>query len=67
MSRARKRLSIRMANCRASASRFTCEPDDIWYKPYEQPGGVRKAMEDYLTWEVNLIPQIERDGDARFS
>ncbi|MFN0314045.1 MAG: rhodanese-like domain-containing protein [Burkholderiales bacterium] len=46
--------------------KFACEPNDIWYKPYEQAGGVRKAMEDYLAWEVNLMPQIERDGDAKF-
>ena len=50
----------------SGADRFTCEPNDIWYKPYEQPGGVRQAMENYLTWEVNLIPQIERDGEAKF-
>ncbi len=50
----------------SGSERFTCEPNDVWYKPYEQAGAVRKAMEDYLTWEVNLIPQIERDGDARF-
>lgn len=50
----------------SGAAGFTCEPDDVWYKPYEQPGGVNQAMQDYLTWEVNLIPQIERDGDAAF-
>lgn len=48
------------------AEGFLCEPNDIWYKPYEQVGGVRQAMENYLTWEVNLIPQIHRDGDAVF-
>jgi 3-mercaptopyruvate sulfurtransferase SseA len=47
------------------AQRLTCEADDVWYKPYEQHES-RQAMQDYLTWEVNLIEQIERDGDARF-
>jgi len=23
-------------------------------------------MRDYLSWEVDLVRQIERDGDARF-
>jgi hypothetical protein len=23
-------------------------------------------MQGYLDWEVNLVAQIERDGDARF-
>jgi rhodanese-related sulfurtransferase len=45
--------------------RLTCEPDDVWYKPYEQRES-RQAMQDYLTWEVNLVEQIARDGDARF-
>jgi rhodanese-related sulfurtransferase len=50
----------------SGVDRFTTEANDVWYKPYEQADGVRKAMEDYLTWEVNLMPQIERDGDTQF-
>ena len=46
--------------------RPTCETDDVWYKPYEQSNAVRTAMQDYLKWEVDLVPQIERDGDACF-
>ena len=45
---------------------FTTEPNDIWYKPYERASSVRDAMQGYLDWEVNLVAQIERDGDARF-
>ena len=45
--------------------RLTCEADDVWLKPYEQRE-VSRAMQDYLTWEVNLVEQIQRDGDARF-
>lgn len=48
------------------ADRVTCETDDVWYKPYEHRAAVEQAMRDYLTWEVNLVEQIERDGDARF-
>jgi len=40
--------------------------DDVWYKPYEHRGAQEKFMRDYLTWEVALVEQIERDGTARF-
>ncbi len=40
--------------------------DDVWYKPYEHSGAQEKFMRDYLTWEVALVAQIERDGTTRF-
>ena len=40
------------------------DPDDVWLKPYDQVSGVEQAMEDYLTWEVALVEQVERDGTA---
>ncbi len=42
--------------------------DDVWYKPYDtgNPEEIRKRMQDYLTWEVGLLQQIERDGLIRF-
>jgi rhodanese-related sulfurtransferase len=40
--------------------------DDAWYRPYDRKSGVEAAMRDYLSWEVDLVAQIERDGDARF-
>ena len=49
-----------------NAEQLTTEPNDIWYKPYEQASSVREAMQGYLDWEVNLVNQIERDGDAHF-
>jgi rhodanese-related sulfurtransferase/predicted metal-dependent enzyme (double-stranded beta helix superfamily) len=42
------------------------EPVDAWYRPYDKSAGVEAAMKDYLTWEVGLVDQIARDGDARF-
>lgn len=42
------------------------EIDDVWYKPYEHPEADPQAMQGYLTWEVDLVPQIYRDGIARF-
>ncbi len=47
------------------AGRMTGEPDDVWVKPYQR-AEAHTAMQEYLTWEVNLVDQIARDGDARF-
>jgi len=40
---------------------------DVWYRPYDNQGDVEAAMRQYLDWEVDLVPQVERDGDAGFS
>jgi rhodanese-related sulfurtransferase/predicted metal-dependent enzyme (double-stranded beta helix superfamily) len=50
----------------AGDQRLADAPDDVWYKPYDNSKGVEQAMKDYLTWEVALVEQIERDGDTRF-
>jgi len=42
------------------------ERDDTWLKPYDHAGGVEDRMRAYLTWEVDLLHNIERDGDHRF-
>jgi rhodanese-related sulfurtransferase len=41
-------------------------PDDVFHRPYDRDTGVEQAMRDYLSWEVDLVRQIERDGDAGF-
>jgi rhodanese-related sulfurtransferase len=41
-------------------------PDDVFHRPYDRDMGIEQAMRDYLSWEVDLVRQIERDGDARF-
>jgi rhodanese-related sulfurtransferase len=39
------------------------EPVDLWLKPYEQQhGDIKSAMVDYLGWETDLLPRLERDG-----
>jgi len=38
----------------------------VWYRPYDRTANVEEAMKDYLTWEVNLVKQIERDDDVAF-
>ena len=41
-------------------------PEDVWYRPYDRTAGIEEAMQAYLSWEVALVEQIERDGTTRF-
>ena len=43
------------------------EPLDAWLKPYERPGDPKAAMNEYLSWEVDLLERIKRDGTTHFS
>ncbi len=43
------------------------EPVDQWRKPYERSGDTKAAMAEYLAWETDLLPRIERDGTLKFS
>ena len=38
------------------------EPVDVWLKPYERPNDTEAAMNAYLSWEVDLLERITRDG-----
>ncbi len=54
----------------SSEPRMANEPLDYWPKPYERAGGAKDAkdaMNEYLSWEVDLLPRIERDGTTRFT
>jgi rhodanese-related sulfurtransferase len=42
------------------------EPVDAWLKPYERPSKTTDAMAEYLAWEVDLLPRIERDRTCHF-
>ena len=45
------------------------ETTDVWYKPYDfndKDKSLESAMQQYLTWEVDLVPQIARDGTTEF-
>lgn len=45
----------------------TTATDDIWYKPYDHDDGeAERHMQDYLTWEVALVEQLDRDPTVRF-
>ncbi|MGE0260573.1 MAG: rhodanese-like domain-containing protein [Alphaproteobacteria bacterium] len=40
-------------------------PDDCWRRPYD-PYAREGARERYLKWEIELVHQIEREGDTGF-
>ena len=47
-------------------ARMADDAVDIWLKPYERPNDTTKAMSEYLSWEVDLLARIERDGTTNF-
>jgi len=48
-------------------TRPTTDANDVWYKPYDHEGDVvRRHMEEYLTWEIALVEQLERDPTVSF-
>ena len=60
-----ERKSLRLES---GDTRLLSRADDVWYKPYDAADkqAVRRRMQDYLTWEVGLMQQIEREGLVRF-
>jgi len=46
--------------------RMADEAIDVWLKPYEKPGDPKAGMQEYLTWEVDLIDRIKQDGTTDF-
>jgi rhodanese-related sulfurtransferase len=48
----------------------TTPPDEAcvdWYlRPYDRNSGIEAAMHAYLSWEIDLVHEVARDGDARF-
>ena len=50
----------------AGAEHLADVANDVWLRPYEKDWGVEDSMREYLTWEVGLVEQLQRDGTARF-
>jgi rhodanese-related sulfurtransferase len=50
----------------ATDERMADEPVDLWLKPYERPNDHEAAMNAYLSWEIDLLDRIERDGTTHF-
>ena len=48
----------------------TAPPDeaciDFYLRPYDRNSGVEEAMQAYLSWEIDLVHEIERDGTVAF-
>ncbi|HEX4366462.1 MAG TPA: rhodanese-like domain-containing protein, partial [Rhodopila sp.] len=48
----------------------TTPPDaaciDFYLRPYDRNSGVEEAMNAYLSWEIDLVHEIERDGSVVF-
>jgi rhodanese-related sulfurtransferase len=50
----------------AGEDKMADAPVDAWLKPYERQSKTSDAMAEYLAWEVDLLPRIERDGTCHF-
>lgn len=47
--------------------RATTDANDVWYKPYDHEGDVvEQHMRNYLTWEIALVEQLDRDPTVSF-
>jgi hypothetical protein len=40
--------------------------DDVHLLPFDHNDGVEEAMLAYLAWEVDLVNEVHKDGDAPF-
>ena len=48
----------------------TTPPDaaciDFYLRPYDRNSGIEDAMKAYLSWEIDLVHDIVRDGTVHF-
>ncbi len=51
----------------SAEAKMADEAIDQWRKPYERTGDSEAAMREYLAWEIDLLPRIERDGSLNFT
>ncbi len=51
----------------SSEAKMADEAVDQWRKPYDRGSNSEAAMRDYLAWEIDLLPRVERDGSVKFS
>jgi rhodanese-related sulfurtransferase len=45
--------------------RMIDEPDDIWLPPRERKTDRERHMREYLSWEIDLVNQMQTDDDSR--
>ncbi|GAC1341530.1 MAG: rhodanese homology domain-containing protein [Acetobacteraceae bacterium] len=39
---------------------------DVYLRPYDRTAGTKEAMQAYLSWEMDLVREIARDGTVAF-
>lgn len=49
------------ATDKTDTNRLLTATEDMWYPPWARSSNVEEAMQQYLTWEVNLLDQIARE------
>lgn len=57
-------LGMPMASGRTVPDDAECV--DVYLRPYDRNAGVAEAMQAYLSWEIDLVQQIDRDGTIAF-
>ena len=50
----------------STQAKLADEAVDQWRKPYERGADSEAAMREYLAWEIDLLPRVERDGSLKF-
>jgi len=40
--------------------------NDFYLRPYDRNEGIEEAMHAYLSWEIDLVHEVAKDGDAPF-
>jgi rhodanese-related sulfurtransferase len=55
-----------LAPCPTDEADVLTPTDDMWYPPWARASGVHEAIQQYLTWEVNLVEQVRREPYFRF-
>jgi rhodanese-related sulfurtransferase len=40
--------------------------DDVHLLPFDHNDGIEEAMRAYLAWEIDLVHEVKKDGDASF-
>jgi len=50
----------------AENPRLVDDPIDVWLKPYERPAQQEAAMNEYLSWEIDLAERVAQDPSCRF-
>jgi rhodanese-related sulfurtransferase len=59
-----KRAGLKLEKNRAIPADQDCV--DFYLRPYDRNSGIEEAMHAYLSWEIDLVHEIVRDGTVHF-